>query len=705
MKGPLQLDTEEDEPLPISKQERMELVENLLESTYSFVSEEPLVFRLPVRNSSTCWNNNLTQEDKNKLVFTSKCGECEVVHEYPKCDKCKTIRIKSGKCQSCGYIKPEEEYYSSYCGNCFQRHEFPNCVECQHYRLKAGRCNNCGAIDPDDLQWKESCLEEDQDYERLIQPVLKKRDLDVKMNSRKFKIYDNCPLCRGFFHSAKACIFRKHALYFEDMKEQLQQLTSNLRESDKNMKKETIKQSQAETQTDISDEYELDEEGQPILMFDRILKALQHLQMIDKDEEHDMEEDEIVQPEHFQDISCELTREKFQNSICKILLDTADFPEDLFNVEGCVWCGSKGHSVLDCLGYTSWLCQYFHLDQHRISYEEQLKVKKRIMARARLYHNPGRPWELYIGKTDGGYLAEKGVRILVKNKRIVNLVPRHLQTTTTPYADFPAPSEVCDMLKLSNKTQPTAQLSVMEELCNQTITIKEDMEQLEMELKSTMSQQSKQIVKDIHEEMQKFYTALMDDRIAELPKQFDQMKTYLSRTIQNLHQRSLQSDIMVVKTFRDLFEARTPESNMMWNRGLCRADPTYQFRGRWRQLSDRLNTIADYTIKSNLVIPLTGNKHAEDLRTMAHLLIEVMQKMFHQAKILDFNDLLDMEDFALFQETVSRTMQMQAISANQICNFIQQLVYYNQCTIEKTLDYMNYKDQLEIFLGILLQPQ
>ena len=298
MKNP---NAKEEESLPIPKQERMELVESLLESTHSFVSDEPLVFKLPVRSSSTCWNNHLTQEDKNRLVFTGKCGECEVVHEYPKCDKCKTIRMASGKCQSCGYIKPKEEYYSSYCGNCFQRHEFPNCVECQHYRMKAGRCNNCGAIGPDDVQWKESCLEEDQDYERLIQPVLKKRDLDVKMNSKKFKTYDNCPLCRGFFHSAKACVFRKHAFHFEELKEQLQQLTLDL----KNSSKETT---QAETQTDTDDEYELDEEGQPIMMIDRIVRVLQHLQVQDEEE---MEEDGAVQ-----DISCELTKEKFQNSIC-----------------------------------------------------------------------------------------------------------------------------------------------------------------------------------------------------------------------------------------------------------------------------------------------------------------------------------------------------------------------------------------------------
>ena len=40
------------------------------------------------------------------------------------------------------------------------------------------------------------------------------------------------------------------------------------------------------------------------------------------------------------------------------------------------------------------------------------------------------------------------------------------------------------MLKLSDKIQPAAQLSVMDELCNQSINIKEDMEHLEMELKT-----------------------------------------------------------------------------------------------------------------------------------------------------------------------------------------------------------------------------
>ena len=185
---------------------------------------------------------------------------------------------------------------------------------------------------------------------------------------------------------------------------------------------------------------------------------------------------------------------------------------------------------------------------------------------------------------------------------------------------------------------------------------------------------------------------------AQLPRQFDQIKPFLSKTIQNLHQRSLLSDIITVKTFRDLYDSRTPDSTMMWRRELCRADPTYQFRGRWRQLSDRLNAIGEYTIRANLITPINGNKHAEELKTMADLLIEVMQKMFHQANILEYDDLLDMEDFAIFQETVSRSIQMQITTANQVCNFIQQLIYYSQCDIERTLDFSGLQRPTGSFL-------
>ena len=95
----------------------------------------------------------------------------------------------------------------------------------------------------------------------------------------------------------------------------------------------------------------------------------------------------------------------------------------------------------------------------------------------------------------------------------------------------------------------------------------------------------------------------------------------------------------------------------------------------------------------------------DELKDMATLIGEVMHQMFQQAGILERDDLLDMEDFWIFQETVSRTMQMQAVSANQICNFIQQILYYNQCSKKHFTTYMNLRRQMEVYIGILLQTK
>ena len=128
------------------------------------------------------------------------------------------------------------------------------------------------------------------------------------------------------------------------MKEQIQQLTQDTSSQEKKPTTVSITVSTTslpETEEESSDEGEYtieEEDGEPVIqpqtfMFDKMFKFLQHL---DKEEK-----DSSVQTTQLQETSCELTREKFQNSICKILPDTAEFPEDLFNVEGCVWCGSR----------------------------------------------------------------------------------------------------------------------------------------------------------------------------------------------------------------------------------------------------------------------------------------------------------------------------------------------------------------------------
>ena len=403
--------------------------------------------------------------------------------------------------------------------------------------------------------------------------------------------------------------------------------------------------------------------------------------------------------------ACELSKKNFGLSVCKVLPDTAEFPEDIFNIEGCIWCGSKGHDVYNCLGYATWLGDLWlaPLAERRLTYpQRQKRIEEMLKVAREHYYDPRRPWELYTGLDDGEYLTEKGVKIMIKNMKIVNLIPRHLQTTTTIYADLPTAEEMRRMLQLSTTTKPTAQTTVMEELCNQAVVMKEDMLDLEVELKRSLGLQISDLKKEVKKELCAIST-MMENQISSLPQQLVSFRDYLSKNLANLHQRSLQSDIILAETYRSLSEAKSADSCLTWRSTICQDDPSYHLRGRWLQLSDRLNNLVEYTIRSNLVVPTTGKKYAEELREVSTLIGEVMYKMFFQAGILEKEDLIDMEDFWSFQERVCRSLEMQAISPNQVCNFIQQILYYTQCEKKKFTAYMDMRRQVEVFIGILIQ--
>ena len=122
----------------------------------------------------------------------------------------------------CNYTKKKEEPYQGYCGNCFQIHELPNCVQCQHYRIKPGRCTNCGAVGPDNTEWIYTCLGQDEEFKEIMMPILEARKLKVAEQNKKFTTYKNCPLCKGYFHSAKACIFRTHVKHFSILRREME---------------------------------------------------------------------------------------------------------------------------------------------------------------------------------------------------------------------------------------------------------------------------------------------------------------------------------------------------------------------------------------------------------------------------------------------------------------------------------------------------
>ena len=98
-------DYPEQEPLPVTEDEMRQLEDKLLQ--YIEETKQPVTLKLPMHTQETCWNNVLTQDQKNEEVFIGKCGECQAQHEYPKCDQCKQPRKKSGPCSECK-IQQEE---------------------------------------------------------------------------------------------------------------------------------------------------------------------------------------------------------------------------------------------------------------------------------------------------------------------------------------------------------------------------------------------------------------------------------------------------------------------------------------------------------------------------------------------------------------------------------------------------------------------
>ena len=88
-------------------------------------------------------------------------------------------------------------------------------------------------------------------------------------------------------------------------------------------------------------------------------------------------------------------------------------------MEGCIWCGSRGHDVLNCLGYATWLGDIWlgPVEERRLDYIRRMKWTEQKLKTAKDHYNVRRPWELYTGLDDGEYLTTKGVKILIQDKK------------------------------------------------------------------------------------------------------------------------------------------------------------------------------------------------------------------------------------------------------------------------------------------------
>ena len=147
-----------------------------------------------------------------------------------------------------------------------------------------------------------------------------------------------------------------------------------------------------------------------------------------------------------------ITPLNLRRSLLKIIPDGMELPLELSFHEECVWCGSKGHSTLDCQAYYKWAEECVTLvtnDDPNIIYNLLQELPRNMEEN----YESHQPWQLYLNLPDGEYLTPTGVKIVVYDKKIQNLIPRYHQSSTTPYASLPSAIELSNLTKLSSKVK------------------------------------------------------------------------------------------------------------------------------------------------------------------------------------------------------------------------------------------------------------
>ena len=136
-------------------------------------------------------------------------------------------------------------------------------------------------------------------------------------------------------------------------------------------------------------------------------------------------------------------------------------------------------------------------------------------------------------------------------------------------------------------------------------------------------------------DMNNIYATLMDDRIAKLPNQFKGISEFLEKSMKEINTKSLESDHVLVTMYRVLFDARTPDANIVWNKDIEQQDPIYPFRRRWKKLADSMNWVNSYILLTKQILPLFSKENVDYLKVIAKLTIEAMKNLFKKDRVIN----------------------------------------------------------------------
>ena len=144
--------------------------------------------------------------------------------------------------------------------------------------------------------------------------------------------------------------------------------------------------------------------------------------------------------------------------------------------------------------------------------------------------------------------------------------------------------------------------------------------------------------------------------------------------------------------------------NLIWTKDL-REDDAYN-RGRWYWLkfTDRIRSIAKTNLQMrNVENHLSEEVNKNDKKLAAEETVKTMCTVFLKYGVLDGQNVNALQDFDTFGHIARSCLLAGSLTADQVCNFTQQMLYFHFCD-DFMADVGNYRFHLfELTIGILLQ--
>ena len=372
------------------------------------------------------------------------------------------------------YFKNHQEIHQpnfvGKCGECDSYHKNPRCKHCKRMKTKAGICEHCGEIpDPDEV------------YIGYCGKCKLQHELPTCVNCRNYKQEPgNCEYCgipendtnvEAFLAKTKGELeFRK---LVDGIADELTQY---------------YQQFKTTNATAMSDETKVMDLEQEATNFNTKISAMSDIQTTD------------------------INRDILERSLCKVLPDGMTIPDDIIPTIGCVWCGSGNHDTVNCQAYLTWT-QNCASAQSIDDPSVKLDLMKKTRAQLIEYHDTGKPWEFYVNLDDGEYLTPQGVKLIVRFKRILNLIPRNMQTVSVSYAALPTPLDIANAIKLSSEVRRNEVVTLKEELQHHKEEMHTRIEDLETSVIKSLDTKLLNLYKKFDVDLNQIYTSIMDDRI------------------------------------------------------------------------------------------------------------------------------------------------------------------------------------------------